>query len=345
MRTAAWLGGVAVLGALGGALACLPHAGSRPEAGATSAGASSRPKWVHGVGYLEPASEVRRLVFKVNGVIDRCLVDVGSSVQKGDVLLALRNQEQQAALAMAEAERKLAAAERDKTLSGVNPFRIAALGSQLDLLEEQLRHVKRQEARARVLFPGRAISTEEYEKRCSELAQKEAARKQAAADLSYLEHFVTAEDRRLAEVRVELAQARVELRRVQLEDTLLRAPVDGTVLEVLKHEGDGARVADVEPVILFADISRVRIRGEIEERYVHAVRGGQKVLVTGRGLGTQCLPGTIVLTKRIMGKKTVFSRAAAERKDLEVVQVFIDLEEPLAAPVGLEVDIQVCVEE
>jgi HlyD family secretion protein len=46
-----------------------------------------------------------------------------------------------------------------------------------------------------------------------------------------------------------------------------------------------------------------------------------------------------------MGKKTVFSRVATERKDLEVIQVLVDLDEPLAAPVGLQVDVQVRVGE
>jgi HlyD family secretion protein len=37
----------------------------------------------------------------------------------------------------------------------------------------------------------------------------------------------------------------------------------------------------------------------------------------------------------------VFSRAATERKDLDVLQLFIDMDGRFTAPVGLQVDIKV----
>jgi HlyD family secretion protein len=270
---------------------------------------------------------------------------VGGSFRKGDLLMALRNQEQQAALTVAEEELRLALAERDKVFRGVNSYQIAAAESRLELLEEQARHRAREQERARLLARGQAVSGADYDKARTDLAQTEAARRQAASELSYLEHFVTPEDRRLGQARVEVARARVELLRARLEDTLLRAPFDGTVLEVLKREGESAGFVEREPVALYADLSGLRVRAEIEERYVHPVRAGQKAVVCGRGLGGRAVPGTVVLTKPVMGKKTVFSRTAAERKDLEVIQVLVDLDEPLAAPVGLQVDVQVRVGE
>jgi HlyD family secretion protein len=300
---------------------------------------------VQGIGYVEPASEVRRLVFPAGGVIDRCAATVGRSFRKGDVLMTLRNQEQQAALTVAEEELRLALAERDKVFRGVNSYQIAAAECRLELLEEQARHRAREQERARLLARGQAVSGTDYDKARTDQAQTEAARRQAASELRHLEHFVTAEDRRLGQAKVDVAQARVELLRARLEDTLLRAPFEGTVLEVLKREGESAGFVEREPVALYADLSRLRVRAEIEERYVHAVRAGQKAVVRGRGLGGRAVPGTVVLTKPVMGKKTVFSRAATERKDLEVIQVLVDLDEPLAAPVGLQVDVQVAIGE
>jgi HlyD family secretion protein len=126
----------------------------------------------------------------------------------------------------------------------------------------------------------------------------------------------------------------------QLAETVLTATCDGTVLEVLKREGDGPRLIDPEPVALFADLSHLRVRGEIEEHYVHALKTGQQVVVSGRGLGKQTFTGRVAFIKQIMGKKTVFARTATERKDLDVLQVLIDIDEPFVAPVGLQVDIR-----
>ena len=102
-------------------LAGNPSPPSGPEADPSRAG-----RWVQGVGYVEPAGEVRRLTFKGNGVIGECRVRVGDAVRQGDVLMALRHDEVKAALAVAEQELAVAQAARAKVLSGVNPFQITA---------------------------------------------------------------------------------------------------------------------------------------------------------------------------------------------------------------------------
>ncbi len=64
-------------------------------------------------------------------------------------------------------------------------------------------------------------------------------------------------------------------------------------------------------------------------------------MISGRGLGNREYVGSIALVKSIMGKKTVFSGSATERKDLDVIQVMIELDKHLRAPIGLEVDVEI----
>ena len=144
----------------------------------------------------------------------------------------------------------------------------------------------------------------------------------------------------MAQSQVELAAARLEWSKRQYEETQLRAPCDGQVLEVIKREGDAVRLVDAEPVLLFADLSRQWVRAEIEDRFVSRLCRGQRAVLYGRGLGTS-VAGRVVLIKNMMGRKTVFSGASTERRDLEVVQVFVEPSEPFFAPVGLRVDIKV----
>ncbi len=49
----------------------------------------------------------------------------------------------------------------------------------------------------------------------------------------------------------------------------------------------------------------------------------------------------MVQIEAIMGDKTVFLRTPSERKDLNVLQVLIDLGPDVRAPAGLQVDVQV----
>ncbi len=54
--------------------------------------------------------------------------------------------------------------------------------------------------------------------------------------------------------------------------------------------------------------------------------------------------GRVSLVKGLMGKRTVFTRSSTERKDLDVVQVFIEMGADFAAPAGLRVDVAISVE-
>ena len=88
---------VALLGVAGlGAVSLhLPRGSSTAVVrGGAGRDARSLERWIQGVGRVEPESEVRRLVFRVNGIVDRCPVEVGETVQEGDVLMALEGEEQ-----------------------------------------------------------------------------------------------------------------------------------------------------------------------------------------------------------------------------------------------------------
>jgi HlyD family secretion protein len=178
----------------------------------------------------------------------------------------------------------------------------------------------------------------------AELRQTLAGLREAEANHDYARNYVTAEDRQVAETEVELAAARLELSRARYEETLLRAPCDGQVLEVLKREGDAVRLIDAEPLLLFADLSRLRVRAEVEDRFLCRLRRGQQAVLYGRGLG-RAVPGRVVHIKGVMGRKTVFSGASTERRDLDVVQVFVEPSGPFSPPVGLRVDVRVLLED
>ena len=71
---------------------------------------------VSGIGYVEPVSEVRKLSFKIDGVIASCPVTLGQFVKKEDILLELANLDEQAEVEVAENQLALAVVEREKLL-------------------------------------------------------------------------------------------------------------------------------------------------------------------------------------------------------------------------------------
>ena len=203
----------------------------------------------------------------------------------GDILMELDNREQQAAIAIAEGEWKVAQSECDRVMSGVNPYRIAAAAHKVELLKEQSRYWLREHQRVSALVSQNFATRSEHDNHLTELKQKHIEVQQAESDLRHLQHYVREEDRSVATANVVLAKAKLDLARQHYDDTILRTPFDGSVLEILKREGEGSRPSDPEPAVIFGDVSRLRVRAEIDERFVAGLRVGQEAVVFGRGLG------------------------------------------------------------
>jgi HlyD family secretion protein len=295
---------------------------------------------VQAIGYTEPISELRQLTLDVDGVINKCHVTVGQPVGRGELLIELESSAEQAAVALSDADVALAEAELAQLLAGVNPYSIQAAERERDLLAENQRHAQQEHDRLRSLSRT-VVSAEQMDKAESQLRQTKIALARQEAELLQLRNFVREEDVGVARAKVAAARARLQLAEKQLERTRLRAPFDGVVLELLKREGDGLRMGDPRPVAVFADVSRLRVRAEVDERHAVRIRRGQSATIFGRNLGQQRFPGKVERVKSLMGDKTVFTNAPDERKDLDVREVLIDMDEGFTAPVGLRVDVAI----
>jgi multidrug resistance efflux pump len=299
------------------------------------------PRILRVLGYVEPTSEIRKLTFKAEGVIESCFVDVGQRVSARDVLATLRSRDERAAVAVAEQELALAAAEQVKLLSGSHPQLIEAAKRRVAKNRERARYARLQLERQEKLFGRNVATQEDYDLARTNLIQSDEDLNESLAQLNELANHVRPEDKALAAAKVSLAAANLEAAKERLQNTFLRAPVAGTVLEILKREGDAVRAIDQRPTIVFADLSEVRVRAEVDERCVSLIRIGQTVDVYGRGLGDRRYSATLALIKPLMGNKTVFSRDAGERKDLDVLEVFVQPDAPISAPIGMQVEVDI----
>ncbi|HUY34130.1 MAG TPA: DUF4214 domain-containing protein [Pirellulales bacterium] len=154
---------------------------------------------VQGIGYVEPVSEVRRLAFKVDGVVERCPVQVGDWVTHGAPLMALADDDARAAAAVAEQELAVAMAERDQVTAGAHRHQIAAAEHRVAMLAERVRHAEAHLGRIDKLQQSRAAAKAEYDQAQTELTQAQLTERQAAAELDDLREFVRPVDRALCD--------------------------------------------------------------------------------------------------------------------------------------------------
>ena len=336
--TLKWL---VALSLLVGAVWVLKSRNALPEVGSERSPSPSRsPQTIEGLGYIEPASELRKLTPKVNGIVRRCVAAEGQRLKPGDVILELDSAVEERALEVAQAKLALAKSRLIELDAGINPHRIRTAERTLERLREAHRFAVTEFERQVSLSARKATTTAESDGIRTLRDQAQIAFQEQEAVVAHLRNNVTPENRAVSIAEVELAQSEVAQAKATLQNTLITAPCAGQVLRYLKREGDGCSTFLNEAAALFADMSTLRVRAEFDERFTDRLHAGLKAEIYGPTLGGKTFFGRVTSIEALMGSKTVFARSAAERKDLHVVEVVIDLPSDFSAPVGLRVDVR-----
>jgi multidrug resistance efflux pump len=182
---------------------------------------------IEGIGYVEPASEVRQLAPKMGGVIKACSVKAGDVVRKGDLILALHDEKEAAAVAPARRQLEVARAEEVQVRSGVNRFRIQAAEKAVARFQADYQFAAQEVERLRKIRATRAASQSEVEAAEARRSRLEASLRQAEADLLYLQNYVRDVDEALMKAKVAQAEANLELAQQQRRDLWVLAPSTG----------------------------------------------------------------------------------------------------------------------
>ena len=97
------------------------------------------------------------------------------------------------------------------------------------------------------MLASKSASLQEHEAIETQRRQTEAELKEQEAELEHLKHFVTPENQAWQASRIQHAQANLDLAVERLRETKLLAPFDGTVLKLLKREGEGLACSNPKP--------------------------------------------------------------------------------------------------
>jgi RND family efflux transporter MFP subunit len=254
-------------------------------------------------GVVEGARPEVALRPEITGTIAGIPFRENQPVKAGTILVELENSSQKQKVALAQAELAVARAERAAT---------HALFQQAD----------NEYQRAKQLLQSKAMSAEQYDA------------------VYYRKVHLQAQDAAAAG-RLDMAQARLDLALSDLEKTRLRAPTDGHVVRVHAEIGELAGPTSTQPVLVFADLSRRRVRALIEELDAPRVKVGQAVTVTCDGLPGKEFHGKVSSVLPRMGKRSLISDAAEEYKDVYVREVVIDLEGGQDLVLNMQVQVRV----
>ena len=158
------------------------------------------------------------------------------------------------------------------------------------------------------------------------MLRTQAELEQARAERALAEAGPRAEDLAAAKGRVSAAEARVGVAEAELAKTRLTAPSDGRILRVYREPGELAGPANSQPILVFADLSQLRVRAFIEEIDALRVELGQRAIVTADSLADQEIIGHVTSILPRIGQRTPRTDAPEEYKDLYFREVLIDLD-------------------
>lgn len=291
-------------------------------------------------GFVEPAGEVHKLTFLRDGVITQMLVSAGSVVERGQLLAVQDSRACEAQFAEASASLALAKARLEQVKAGKSQAEIAAMKSRLEAARSESVFASAENRRFQELMSRNAATGSDAEQWASAAAASSAKVAAARAELEHLENFARPTDIAVAEQEIALASARLSSAKVAADEKRLASPVAGTILELLKREGESAGPLSPEPVMLAADLGSLRVRAEVEEMSALKVATGTVCFIHMPGL-TASVTGRVEQVRDAMGRKTVFAKSARERRDLDTRDVLILLPPATRLPVGLRVDAEI----
>lgn len=245
-------------------------------------------------------AETAQITSMVSGQVAQVVVKDTQTVHRGDVLVRIDDRDAKIALAQAEAE--LAKAKRQYKQTAANS---SSLNSQVVVRADEINSAKAQVAQAQAdydkaglelnrraqLAASGAVSKEELTKAQSAvetakaglelakagLAQASSSRKAAESTLAANEALIQG----VSEVStpdVQVAQAHVEQAQLDLERTVIRAPVDGVVTR--RNIQVGQRVAPGTSMMMIVPLNDLYVDANFKESQLKKVRPGQIVTLT-----------------------------------------------------------------
>jgi HlyD family secretion protein len=317
----------------------LAASASAAESGDEQAGKGLRTTgYVVAAGRVEPASEELKIGSELDGKLARVLVDEGDRVRQGQVLAVLVNGDYAARVALAQADVRQREADLERIVNGNRGQEKRESLAQVLEAEAVLENASLERARREALLARGAISRTEFDSADRDhnvaAARLAAARERASlADEGY-----RVEDRKRAEAELDSARARLAEAEALLAKTYIRSPIGGVVLRRKLRSGENVRAGAGDPVVVLGDVSRLRVRADVDETDVARIAVGQTAHVTAEAYGERKFTGKVVRVGEILGRKNVRTDEPTERVDTKILETLIELDPGQQIPLGLRVD-------
>ncbi len=215
--------------------------------------------------------------FRVSGKLQSLNVDEGTVVKAGDLLGTLDDAPYRNALLKAEGVRDSAQAALSMMEAGYRTEEIAQAKADVARNTAAAQFARQFYQRQSGLMQSKAISANDLENARNQRDQTEAALKAAQDKLTQLENGFRKEETEQARGQLKQAEAAVAQAKLDLADTRLTAPADGTILT--RAVEPGTILPAGSTVFTLSLTNPVWVRAYVSERELGQAQPGRAVLL------------------------------------------------------------------
>lgn len=259
--------------------------------------------FVAGAGIVEASTENIAVGTFVPGVVSEVFVKVGDQVKAGAPLFRVDDRDLQAEILVRESALRSAEA------------RVMTESASLDDVRNQLELWQS-------VTDARAVSKEELDRK---------------------RYAVRIQEAKLAQARAELESAKAEMRsaRIEVERRLVRAPVDGELLQVKVRLGEYAPAGVLEtPLMLIGNTIALHVRVDVDENDAWRIRANAPATAHVRGNRQIRTELAFVRIEPYVIPKRSLTGDSTERVDTRVLQVLYRFDRgTLPIYVGQQMDV------
>ncbi|WP_373073142.1 efflux RND transporter periplasmic adaptor subunit [Sulfurimonas sp.] len=217
------------------------------------------------------------LAFRVSGRLESINFDEGQKVKKGQVIAQLDNAPYKEYLNQIDAQISMQKAKIAKLEKGYRDEEIEKSKAQLLQTKVERDRLKKDYIRSKNLYLKKAISEQKYDDAKAAYESSEASYLYAKNSLDMLQNGYEKEDILSAKANLSALQAQRNLNKINLEDTTLISPTNGTVITRVYEAG--SIVSPSQYVVEIAKDDEYWVRSYISEKYLGKIKVEEKAKI------------------------------------------------------------------
>ncbi len=244
---------------------------------------------------LYPAMEAT-ISARLTAPVETMPVQKGDAVAKDQVLLLLDASDLEAERAEAEFAVADAEANLHRLQSGTLPGDLERAKGQVESTEAVLSQARDTYNRRKELYSEGAIPQKDFLTSETALRQAEVDYQNASRALDLLENQTSNQDIKIAKLRRDQQQARLDLITTRLQFARIRSPFGGFVTEQFVYPGDMAQPGT--PLVKVSDLSSLVARAQVPDSSASPIDVGQDCNFAAVDFPDQALSGKVSVVNR-----------------------------------------------